>query len=251
MAADSITYTLAGAVIGLIGTQAGNWIKVHIDRANARSTERERAHLEFLDPLQYAASDLREQLAGISQKLAVEASLAENDLQPGQHVRWWFRAYKGYVVNSWPNANESAWKHEISMHAGGMGYHAASTLYLTARYLFYSTRARNARPYVMLNGGSQKAYDRLEEVRESFAQLEFYPVTQDTTGALLKGSDGLPLSFDQFMTRLGNSEDRGWLLTLTDVYFKIHNHLEGLGKFEQSLGALGSALQNHRARLAK
>jgi hypothetical protein len=112
------------------------------------------------------------------------------------------------------------------MHSQGVGYAAASTLYATAYYLWHATRIRLRIP-AELRGKGVVLVNKIDAVRASFSkQLEFYDITQDSTGASMTSRSGGVKNFREFCEAITDQAERAWFLTLADVYFKLHHRSE-------------------------
>lgn len=246
---DSVLLVLVGAVAA-IGSAAGTGaMKEYLNRRNSVRAETEAIRKTLLIPLQSAASDLAKKLKHIDGELSVartqvngervpERDMPDDQLRHDYSLRWWFRWCKDVVVNpnndEWPDTKRIA---ELSMHAGGEGYDAASSLFLMARYLCLAARMRATQPFIRFRSGSPGPGEALQEVRSALAALEFYDVTQDSTGDTVRDTDGMPVGFREFLMRMCDSKTRGWFLTLTDVHFKLH------GKSRKQVQELASNLE--------
>lgn len=108
------------------------------------------------------------------------------------------------------------------MHSGGVACEADFTLYLTGCYLYYATRVRLKSPYIRLGHDDQALIACIDDVRARFSGLDFYAVTQDSTGVSMKNSAGDMKNYREFGESLTNRSEGAWFMTLTDVYFKLH-----------------------------
>lgn len=125
---------------------------------------------------------------------------------------------------------------DFAMHSGGVGCEAVSTLYVTAYYLFFATRIRLRTPY---KEGDDEVVQCIDEVRRGFSDLEFYRVTQDSTGIAMKNKTGDVMNYREFGEAMTDKTERAWFLTLADTYYKLQRqnpehvqavvqHLDGL-----------------------
>jgi hypothetical protein len=154
-------------------------------------------------------------------KVASEKDIPEANLREDYNLRYWFRRAKNYVVGLEPS-NDDERRRDFAMHSGGVGCQADSTLYLTACYLYYATRIRLKSPYIQLGHDDQELIARIDDVRAHFSALDFYAVTQDSTGVSMKNSAGEIKNYREFGEALTSRSEGAWFMTLTDVYFKLY-----------------------------
>ena len=62
----------------------------------------------------------------------------------------------------------------------------------------------------------------LESVRNDLSNLEFYTVTQDSTGVSMRNNSGEVMNYREFCEALTDKSRSAWFMTLADVYFKLH-----------------------------
>lgn len=231
---------LAGAVLGMLGTT----FKGYYDRRAESRRAEEAAWLSLLSPLRIAAEELRGQLAQAFERVRSERELPVARLTDGYHLRRWFAQCKDYVTvppAKWPD--DQRLEH-FAMHSGGEGTEAASTLYVTAKYLFYATEVRFRPPYIASRTTAERLRGRIDAVRRAYEAIEFYPVTQDSTGLSMKTADGTVKNYRQFGESLTDRAERGWFMTLTDVHFKLHEREPGqVNEILRSLDALVALLR--------
>jgi hypothetical protein len=224
---------LAGAVLGIVGTA----FKGYYDRREQSRRTETAIWLNLLTPLNVAAAELSGQL-----RQAFEHVSKDQDT-PGYHLQDWFERCKQYVVapsEEWPD--DQRLEH-FAMHSGGEGTEAISTLYITALYLFYATQVRYSPPEVASRNWAERLRVRVDAVRHAYEAIEFYPVTQDSTGLSMKRDDGTVKNYRQFGESITAKAERGWFLTLTDVYFKLRQQEPGkVDQILRSLDALSAFL---------
>jgi hypothetical protein len=205
---------LAGAVLGIAGTA----FKGYYDRREeARRTETA-VWLNLLTPLRVAAAELSGQL-----RQAFANARKDQDV-PGYHLQDWFKRCKDYVIvpsEEWPDDQRLE---DFAMHSGGEGTEAISTLYITALYLFYATQVRYSPPGIASKSWADRLRVRVDAVRHAYEAIEFYPMTQDSTGLSMRRDDGTAKNYRHFGESITAKAERGWFLTLTDVYLKLGQH---------------------------
>lgn len=209
---------LAGAVLGIVGTA----FKGYYDR-RAESRRNETAvWLDLLAPLRVAAQELREQLEKAFEKVHSEKDIPEANLMNGYHLRGWFKQCKDYVTEPSDRLPDDKRLEEFADYSGGAGAEAISMLYVTAKYLFYATEIRFRPPNIESRARAERLRGHVDAVRRAYEAIDFYPVTQDSTGFSMKGDDGTVKNYRQFGESITSRAERGWFLTLTDVYYKLH-----------------------------
>jgi hypothetical protein len=165
----------------------------------------------------------------------------------GYHLQNWFDKGKDYVVvpsDEWPD--DQRLEH-FSMHSGGEGTEAISTLYITALYLFYATQVRFNPPDVASRTWAEQLRLNVDAVRHALEEIDFYPVTQDSTGLSMKRDDGNVKNYRQFGESITARAERGWFLTLTDVYLKLHQQEpRKVDRILRSLDALAGFLAENK-----
>jgi hypothetical protein len=232
---------VAGTVLGVVGTVSKGYYDRH---AESRKNETA-AWLDLLAPLRVTAEELRRQLKQACKQVHSEKDIPEDQLtyedDDGQHpyyLRHWFWKCKEYVINPSKSWSDDERLQDFAMHSGGMGNEATSTLYITAWYLFYATQVR-FRPPNIKSKEALRLRDHVDAVRRAYEAIGFYPVTQDSTGISMKGDGQTVKNFRQFGESITNRAERGWFLTLTDVYFQLHKRdPEQVNEILRSLDAL-------------
>jgi hypothetical protein len=172
-----------------------------------------------------------------------EKDISEKDLKENYNLRFWFRRCKDYIVDSNAQWTEEMRRRDFAMYSGGIGAQAASTLYYAACYLYYATRVRFKSPYIQLGSDDRELIARIDDVRAKFSLLEFYSVTQDSTGVSMKNAGGEVKDYREFCEAITSRSEGAWFMTLTDVFFKLHSHsAEEAKAFLASLDRLSSFL---------
>jgi hypothetical protein len=214
---------IAGAAFGALLAAFVSIVGVIVKAKMDRKTELDKTWRGALSPLYLSAKELRYQLANAFDRVYAEKSIPEKELKDSHHLRYWFWQCKEYIVNDDPNWTDEKRKEHFAMHSGGMGAGAASTLYTTAYYLYYATKVRLDIPYIGSRKSANELQRSIEAVRSRLGDIGFYHVTQDSTGASMRNSAGEAMNFREFGEALTNKSQRSWFLTLTDVYYKLHN----------------------------
>jgi hypothetical protein len=232
---------LAGAVLGIVGAA----FKGYLDRRTESRKNETAAWLDLLAPLRVAAEDLSRQLKQVFERVQKEESIREAQQtdrhNPVNYLQFWFWQCKDYVTNPDENWPDDQRLQHFALHSGGMGNEATSTLYLTAWYLFYATQVRFRPPDIESKDWTEQLRAHVDNVRHAYEAIEFYPVTQDSTGLSMKGEGRTVKNFRQFGESITNRTERGWFLTLTDVYFKLHKCKdEQVNEIQRSLDALAA-----------
>jgi hypothetical protein len=142
-------------------------------------------------------------------------------------------------------------RRDFAMHSGGVGCQATSTRYYAACYLYYATRIRLKSPYIRLGSDDHELIARIDDVHAKFSKLEFYSVTQDSTGVSMKNASGEMKNYRESCEAITSRSEGAWFMTLTDVFFKLRSQgaedakafivsLDRLSTFlDQSLSAKG------------
>lgn len=231
---------VAGAIAGIVSGAVGAGFKMYLDwRSESRKSE-VAVRLQYLYPLLTIATELKRKLTHIYNALETERDITtpEPKMTDRYYLRHWFWRCKDYVVNPDKGWTEEQRRRDLAMHSGGVGYDAVSTLYITASYLWHATRIRLRIPSELKGKGIQ-LLRCLDRVRTSLADLDFYDVAQDSTGASTTGKDGDVMNYRDFCEAMTSDAQRAWFLTLTDVYFKLHRKgREYVDMVIQSLEAL-------------
>lgn len=108
------------------------------------------------------------------------------------------------------------------MRSGGVGYDAASTLYLTSCYLYYATWIRFGTDDSLLIQSNERLNKLIDDVRDRLADIEFYKVTQDSAGRSMRGPSGRVMHYREFCEALTDKGARSCFMTLADVFFRLH-----------------------------
>jgi hypothetical protein len=231
---------IVGTALGIVGGIAGTAIKSYYERKAELDKRAEMTWLNTLSPLRVAAKDLREYFNHAFERVYAERGKNLND--GNYYLRNWFRQCKDYIEPNEQWSNEARREH-IAMHSGGMGAEAVSTLYTTAYYLYYATQVRLRMPSIESKKKAHELLHYIEAVRSSFEKIEFYLVTQDSTGVSMKNSSGEVMNYREFCEALTDKSQRGWFLTLTDVYYKLDRwEPDDVKPILQALDALVEAL---------
>jgi hypothetical protein len=218
-----VLLVVVGALAGIVSTLIASAYKSYLDRRAELRKSREQTRRDYLDPLRVAAKDLRGCFGRVFARVVSEKDIPQADLKENYNLRYWFRRCKDYIVDTNDQWTDEERRRDFAMHSGGMGCEASSTLYLTACYLYYATRIRLKSPYIQLGGDDQELIARIDDVRTNFSQLEFYSVTQDSTGASMRNTTGEMKNYREFGETITSKSEKAWFLTLADVFFKLHN----------------------------
>jgi hypothetical protein len=221
---SKLLLVLAGAIAGLLSGTVGAYFKAYLDRRSELEKADAAVRLQFLYPLLAISTEFREKLASAFEKVKRENDIKTpvEKMTEDYYLRHWFWRCKEYVVNSEQGSTQESRRRDIAMHSGGSGNESLSTLYVTAAYLWYATRIRLQMPSELQGRGIELS-ERLHSVRDSLAGLQFYPVSQDSTGASVTNRNGDVMNYREFCEALTGDAERAWFLTLTDVYFKLHD----------------------------
>ncbi len=80
--------------------------------------------------------------------------------------------------------------------------------------------------------------------RANLGRLEFYGVTQDSTGASMTAKTGDVMNYREFCEAMTSNSERAWFLTLTDTYFKLYRqNRENVERVNESLRVLVALLR--------
>jgi hypothetical protein len=222
---SAATVALTGTLcfVGGIVTQ---WYKdQHEDRQKLASDRDLQRRLHF-EPLKFAIDELTSQLEVVRRQLEEQA---EKDFVWDLHhadgkyyLRKWFLRLKQFVTDGNSGWTEGDRFMELSLNAGGEGYQALSTLYLTAVYFHYATRIRFDPVIGVPHGIREPLLSAVNQARSIWAELRFFPLTQDSTGPAMKSGEDRVVDYRDFVVRLTAPETRGWFLRLTDFYIDLH-----------------------------
>jgi|GEM_PF-4729795 len=218
-----VLLVIVGALAGVVSTLVASLYKSHLDRQAELRKTREQTRHNYLDPLRVASKDLRSCFERVFAQVVSEKDISQADLKENYNLRYWFRRCKDYILDSNDQWSDEERRRDFAMHSGGMGCEAASTLYLTACYLYYATRIRLKIPYIQLGGDDQELIARIDAARAKFSQLDFYSVTQDSTGVSMRNAAGEMKNYREFGEAITSKSERAWFLTLADVFFKLHS----------------------------
>ena len=214
-----VLLVVVGALAGILSGIAATAFKNHLDRKTEVNKAQMAFWLDHLYPLRVAAGELRDQIVQIHNKVLAEKDIDEHDLREDYHLRRWFQWSKDHVVGAKDHLPNEQRRADFAMHSGGVGCEAVSTLYVTAYYLFFATRIRLRTPY---KEGDDELVRCIDDVRRGFSQLEFYRVTQDSTGVSMKNTAGDVMNYREFGEAMTDKSERAWFLTLADTYYKLH-----------------------------
>jgi hypothetical protein len=237
---------IAGAIAGIVSGAVGAAYKAWLDRNSESQKSDAAVRLQYLYPLLLVAIDLKRKLAHAYETLQPEKDIQtpEPEMTDRYYLRHWFWRCKNYVVNPDAGWTEEARKRDLAMNSGGVGYDAVSTLYITASYLWHATRIRLRIPSE-LKGRGINLLTCLYRVRANLGKLEFYGVTQDSTGASMTSRSGDVMNYREFCQAMTSDSERAWFLTLTDAYFKLHRQKrDDVESVIESLGALIDLLRD-------
>jgi hypothetical protein len=232
---------VVAALTGVLSSLATSFFTSYLNRKAESQKNRADTRRDYLDPLRVASKDLRDGFDRVYARVISEKDIS--DLKENYNLRFWFRRCKDYIVD--PNVlwTEEMRRRDVAVHSGGMGAEATSTLYYAASYLYYATRIRFKSPYIQLGSGDRELIARIDDVRVRFSQLEFYSVTQDSTGVSMKNAGGELKDYREFCEAITSRSEGAWFMTLTDVFFKLHSHGAADAKaFLASLDRLGTFL---------
>jgi hypothetical protein len=236
---------LAGTIAGVLSGAVGAYFKALLDRRSEVEKSDDAVRLQFLYPLLVIATEFQARFENAFKQVQKEKDdpRPEDQMTDRYYLRYWFWRCKEFVVNSDSGWTAETRKRELAMNSGGVGSDAVSTLYVTAAYLWHATRIRLHIPSEMKGRGIELS-QRLHEVRNSLAAIEFYDVTQDSTGVSVTGAKGDVMNYREFCEAMTSEAERAWFLTLTDVYFKLRFKSENETRYVfESLARLTVLLQ--------
>lgn len=234
---------VVGALSGIVSTLIASGYKSYLDRKAELRKNRAETRRDYLDPLRVASKDLLQCFERVYARVIEEKDISQADLKEFYNLRFWFRRCKDYVIDPNAQGTDDMRRRHFAMHSGGVGCEATSTLYYTAFYLYYATRIRLKSPYIQLGTDDQELIARIDDVRANFSRLEFYSVTQDSTGVSMKNESGEVKNYREFCEAITSTSEGAWFLTLTDVFFKLHSQkAEAAQAFLASLDRLGTFL---------
>lgn len=218
-----VLLAVVGAALGIVSTWGASAFKSYLDRTAELRKNRAETRRDYLDPLRVASQDLRACFKPAYELVFSEKDTSQADLKEYYNLRFWFRRCKDYIVD--PNASwtEEMRRRDFAMNSGGIGTQAASTLYYTACYLYYATRIRLKSPYIRLGRDDHELITRIDDVRAKFSKLEFYDVTQDSTGIAMRNASGELKNYREFCEAVRSRAEGAWFMTLTDVFFKLYS----------------------------
>ena len=232
---------VVGALSGIVSTLIASAYKSYLDRTAEARKDRAETRRDYLDPLRVASKDLRQCFERVYARVIEEKDISQADLKEYYNLRFWFRRCKDYVVDPNAQGTDEMRRRHFAMDSGGIGCEATSTLYYTACYLYYATRTRLKSPYIQLGSDDHELIARIDDVRANFSRLEFYSVTQDSTGVSMKNGSGELKDYREFCEAITSTSEGAWFLTLTDVFFKLHSqsteHAQALFASLDRLGA--------------
>ncbi len=234
---------VVGALSGIVSTLIASAYKSYLDRTAESRKSRAETRRNYLDPLRVASKDLRDCFERVYKRVSDEKDIPQANLKENYNLRFWFSRCKDYIVDPNAQQTEEMRRRDFAMHSGGMGCEATSTLYYAACYLYYATRIRLKSPYIRLGRDDHELITRINDVRAKFSQLEFYSVTQDSTGVSMKNASGELKDYREFCEAITSRSEGAWFMTLTDVFFKLHSHgAEDAQAFLASLDRLSTFL---------
>ena len=144
---------IVGALAGILSGIAGAAFKNHLDRKAEVDKATAAFWVDYLYPLRVAASELRDQVIQIHNKVLAEKDIDDEDLEENYHLRKWFQWSKDHIIGMKDHLPDELRTANFAMHSGGIGCEAVSTLYVTAYYLFFATRIRLRTPYKEVDAG--------------------------------------------------------------------------------------------------
>jgi hypothetical protein len=246
MGDDSSTKLLVavvGGLLGIVSTLGASRYKSHLARKAESRKNKSEIRRDYLDPLRVASKDLHVCFKRVYAQVILEKDISQDRLKEDYNLRFWFRRCKDYIVDPNPQWTEEMRRREFAMNSGGIGCDATSTLYYTACYLYYATRIRSKSPYIQLGSDDRALIARIDDVRAKFGQLEFYSVTQDSTGVSMKNTSGEIRDYREFCEAITSRSEGAWFMTVTDVFFKLHTQsAENAQAFLDSLDRLSTFL---------
>jgi hypothetical protein len=214
---------LAGALAGIVSGIVGSAYKNYLDRKSELQKSETAVRLQYLYPLLFASAELKRKLL-----LAYDVVSKENNVKKPEpemtdryYLRHWFWKCKEYIVNPDSNWSDEQRKRELAMHSGGIGYDAASTLFVTAYYLWHARRTPKIPSE--LQGKSVDLVNRIKSVRDSLGGLGFYEITQDSIGDSMTNRAGEVMNYREFCVAITDQSQRAWFLRLADVYLQLHD----------------------------
>ena len=238
-----ILLVAVGALSGIVSTLIASAYKSHLDRTSELRKNRAEIRRDYLDPLRVASRDLRVCFELVYARVISEKNIPQAELKENYNLRFWFRRCKDQIVDSNDQQTEAIRRRVFAMQSGGIGCEAASTLYYAACYLYCATRIRLKSPYIRLGTNDHELIARIDEARSKFSQLEFYSVTQDSTGVSMKNASGEMKNYREFCEAITSSSEGAWFMTLADVFFKLHSQsADSAQEFLASLDRLSTFL---------
>jgi hypothetical protein len=217
---------VVGWLSGIVSTVIVSTYKSYLDRTAELRKNRTETRRVYLDPLRVASKDLRDCFQRVYKRVILEKDISPADLKENYNLRFWFRRCKDYIVDPTAQGTEEIRRRDFAMYSGGTGCEAASTLYYAACYLYYATRIRFKSPYIRLGSDDRELIARIDEVRAKLSQLEFYSVTEDSTGVSMKSAGGEMKDYREFCEAISSKSEGAWFMTLADVFLKLHLHSE-------------------------
>jgi hypothetical protein len=214
---------VVGGLSGIVSTLFASTYTSYLNRTVESGKNKAETRRDYLDPLRVASKDLRDCFERVYARVILEKNISQDDLKENYNLRFWFRRCKDYIVDPNPQWTEEMRRRDFAMLSGGIGCEATSTLYYTACYLYYATRIRFKSPYIQLGNDDRVLIARIDDVRAKFSRLEFYSVTQDSTGVSMKNASGEIKDYRAFCEAITSRSEGAWFMTLTDVFFKLHS----------------------------
>jgi hypothetical protein len=182
-------------------------VTVLITRRFQISREREKARIQYLDPLVVAADDLLAKIVSL-----IDALDNKSD---------WIRTFS--QIKDWDRSSQER-QRDFALWCNGAGAGGVTVLYLTCVYFARASKVRSELPFIQLRPHDDRALlDYLTGVRSAFGgEYNLWIELQDSIGEYITGPNGKIMSYRGFCMQLIDSWEHIWLLRLMDFYRDIH-----------------------------
>lgn len=175
-------------------------------RAKAKEVT-EKIQIQYLNPLLVAATDFRERLEEINERMARGDNLLSHTIQELKN-----RVHADVDFASWVNS---------------VGHFALSTLYITSVYFAHASKIRTDLPFVKLRSGDDRMLlDNLGCIRRSLGgEFGIWDNLQDSFGSYVRRHDGSIVNYREFGAFFCDDHSFPWFLRLIDFYRDIDRKL--------------------------
>jgi hypothetical protein len=206
LAVPALIGVLAGIVSSVITTRQRMKEVVETFKLEQRAKDQEtkaKVQIQYLNPLQIAALDLRDRIQDIQNKIEGGDPLLRNTMQELKS-----RDHHGNQYVEWAN---------------GFGHYALSTLYLTNVYLASVSKIRTELPFVELTSGEdQELLNHLARVRSALGgDYGIWENLQDSFGHYVKKKRGTLMNYKEFCSFIYDDANFLWFMRLVDFYRDI------------------------------